>query len=326
MAKKLVTKAAAIPEIVEPENPTVALVRTDAGAVTRWAENALQFFKGATDLELAAKARLMRMEGLTVPTNGSQDAQVQDLIRLSNAGKKETTDYWYITGIFDKLHKLAVQGRKRAVDADEQAAQIGNRLHTTYTEAERRRAQAEEDRLRREAEERARADRQRELDALEAAALKAEASSPTLSEREEAFVRFIAAERTPFDAARHAGYKDPGVMGPRLLSTAKILKAIEARRQSVKLREQAVAVQTAPVLVEDVEVRPDIQKGGDRTTFSADIFDPIAYREAIISGVYHLSHALLVPDPVAANKLAQSLREQINRIPGIRLRRTTCVV
>jgi hypothetical protein len=48
------------------------------------------------------------------------------------------------------------QAIKAAIKALDQAALIGNRLHQTYAEQERRRAQAEEDRLRREAEQRER--------------------------------------------------------------------------------------------------------------------------------------------------------------------------
>lgn len=322
---------AATAEVVEPENPTVTLVRTDASAIVQWSANILQFLQGATELELAAKARLVRVEGLKEPKNGAEDAQIQDLVRLCNAGKKETADYWYITKVFDKMHSWATTGRKRGVESDDLAASIGNRLHASYVEAERRRAREEEDRLRREAEDRARQEREAELALLEQQALKAEASNPDLSDREAEFVRLYTsvsgstAANGPY-SARLAGFKNPDQTAMRLLGMPKIRKALEVADAAIKLRQQAVAVKSAPVLVEDVEVRPDIQKGGDRTTYSADVFDPIAYREAIISGTYNLDHALLVYDQVAANKLAQSLREQVNRIPGIRLRKTTRVV
>lgn len=327
MAKKKGTaEKVHVPEVMEPENSTALIVRSETSVIGKWASNILVFLAGAQELEMAAKARLVRMETLRMPTSGDQDAQIQDLVRLSNAGKKETTDYWYITGALDKLHKWSTTGRKRAIDADEQAASIGNRLHADYVQAERRRAQAEEDRIRREREEAAQRERQAELDKLEAAALKAEATSPSLSERETQFVYVYLRTHNGPQAARQAGYRNPDATALQLLTRDKIKRAIESAETAEKLRQQKVAVETSPVLVEDVEVRPDIQKGGDRTTYSADVYDPIAYREAIISGQYNLDHALLVHDQVGANKLAQSLREQVNRIPGIRLRKVTRVV
>lgn len=324
MAKK--SQALAPPASVEIESPEAQLVQIDGDAITRWVQGARAFFKQATELELGAKSFLIQMEGVKLPTNGDQDAQLQDLIRIGKSGRKEIEAHWTIAGILDKLHKRAVQGRKRGTDAYDLAEKIGNDLHLGYKQAEQRRVDAENDRRRRETEEEARRKREDDLRVLEEQALKAEASSPGLSDRERTFVDLIASGRPMLDAAKRAGYKDPGVMGPRLLSTAKIKQAIQARQDAAAARQQAEAVREAPVQIEPVLVRPDIQKWGDRTTWSAEVLDERAFVQAVMSGSFGIPLDCLSVNQVKLNEYARSLRENLDRWPGVRAKMTTKVL
>ena len=310
------------PEVMEPENPEVALVRTEVSGLSTWAQNALAFFHRANELELSAKALLSRVEGLTVPSDSGQDRQITDIVRLANAGKKDIEQHWTITSVLDRLHKRAVQGRKRGTDAYDRAAQIGTNLHNQFTEAEKRRAREEEDRIRREREEEARQKRQRELDQLEAEAIKAESSSPDLSEREKNFLDYYKTTHNAPQAARMAGYKNHDSVALQLLGRDKIKRAIEAAETAAKAREQAAAIKESPVEVVDVTVRPDIN-GGDVTTWAGRILDENAVIDAFLQG--KAPRSLISVNPVAVNVLARQLHENLDRIPGLQHVKTTRV-
>lgn len=318
------------PVIDVPDPPDVALVLQYQSAVSEWFGGLRQFYREAQDLELQGQSALSHAQRLTVPTNGSQDAQLQDLVRSWNAGKKGVESHWYaVTNLFDKLHERAVAFRKRGVTAYTEASTIGTRLHNSYVEAERRRAREEEDRLRREAEDRARKDRERELQALEDAAMKAEAESPILSKREDEFVLAFTALRgfTVANApgsARHAGYKDPDNAALRLMRSPKIQAAIQAVYDARSARQQAQAVHEMPVAVEDVVVQPDIVRGGDRTTWSGEIVNEGLVIDACIRG--EAPRYLLRIDPVKVNELARSMHEKLDTIPGLRHKKKTGIV
>lgn len=332
MAKKMAATAtrgkgdlAVVPSV---ETAEVQLVQLDASAISRWVGGIHAFFKQAQELELRAKSYLMRAEGLRVPTTGDQDQQLQDFIRIGNAEKKENEAHWGIAGVLDKLHKRAVQGRRRGSDAYDQGNTIANRLHNTFVDAERRRAEEESNRLRREAEDREAKARQEALDHLEREALKAEASSPALSSREQEFVdRVWHGGNAPTVAAKYAGYKDPEATAARLMNTPKIKAAIDAKRVASQARQQATAIKESPVEVEStlVDVKPDT-RGGDRTTWSGEVLNLVAFRNAAFEGTHGIPRDCFSVDQAALTKHAQSMHEQMDRWPGVRAKRTTKVV
>lgn len=318
-------KTQTAPEIVSPE---LMIVEQNGSVVRDWLGAARQFFRETQEMELAAKSFLMRAESLAVPTNGDQDEQLQAFIRDGNSGIKAIEAKWTITRVLHQLHGMAVAGRKRGTDAYLNGVTIGNRLHNQWSDNEKRRAQQESDRLRREAEANAARERQEELDRLEREALRAEAQSDDLSAREQEFVdRVTNGGNTSVLAARYAGYKDPEGAAARLMNTPKIKAAIEGKIIAKRARQQQTALKESPVQVEStiVDVQPDT-RGGDRTTWSADILDERAFVQAVVSGQHGIPLDCLTINQVRLNELARSLHENMDRFPGVRARKTTRVL
>lgn len=319
------------PVVVEPESPEVALARRDAGFITEWMGKAAQFFTQAKDLEVRAQQTLHEMNMIGRPTNGDEDAHIQGLIRMASADKKGVEAHWLITQTLHDWHRRAVAMRKRATDMLDQAITRGNALHNDYVAEARRKAQEEENRIRREREEQARKEREEELRRLEEAALKAEADSPELSERERQFVRLVTELKLgSVDAAQRAGYKDARATAERFLKTPKIVAAIEAYETAQAARRQAEAVKAQPVAVEAPVVKADVSTRGDRTTWSAEVYDVDAFLAAVLDPVARTRHG--IPADVATfkqtalNEYARMLHEKVDNWPGVRHIRKTTVV
>lgn len=326
MAKKPTT---AVTVLDGPTEQDLALTQAAGQAIRSFMAGVVAFFTEARRLEEGALATLDAAKALTFPASPERDAELQTFIKDANVARKEIEGHWAITSTVHGLHKRLVARRARGVDALEQAASLANTLHNRFVAAERQRVAEEQDRLRREAEARAAAERQLELQRMEEAALAAEATSDELSPREQTFLasylRFGDAQR----AAAAAGYKDPFRQGARLLTVAKIIKAIEGQRRATSLREQAAATREAPVEVEVEQVKPNLIRAAgavERTTWGADVLDADALVAAVISGKHGIPHDVLMPNPVKVNEYGRSLHEQIDRWPGVRHRKTTKVV
>jgi len=286
------------------------------------------FFGRARELETVAKGMLESAAATKPPTNGAEDANLQRQIQIANGHVKAVAEHWSICQVLSRFHKRTTAARARATDPAERASQILNGLHQRFVEDARRREAMEAERLRVEAETRARADRERELAALEAAALKAEQDSPELSEREEMFVDSVVAGKSSFVAASQAGYSQPRSAAERLLKSAKVQQAIKAREDAVRARQQAAAVREAPVQVEATTtlVQSEVQKvGSERTTKSAEIVDATAFVEAAFSGQYGIPHDTVAPVQAILNGYAKSLGPLIAKWPGIKFKSETKV-
>jgi hypothetical protein len=181
---------AAVAELVDETVDEVALVKADAGIVSSFLGGMAKFFSGATALEKAAATKLedaRKLRGRAL-TSAAQDEAIQRMVKGASADIKGVEEYWDITAKVSQLHKRLVAGRQRPVAMLEEVKAIGNALHNTWTDSERRRVAAENERKRIEAEAAAEAERDRELLRAEAAAVKAEQQSPELSPRELVFV------------------------------------------------------------------------------------------------------------------------------------------
>lgn len=287
------------------------------------------FFTQARTLETKALARLSQAKALKAPTSAGEDETIQVFIKSANAEKKTVMEHWTIASKVHQLHKRLVARRSKSETALEEAANLAQTLHNRYVEEARRKAAQEQDRLRREAELRAQADRQRELDELEAAAVKAEGASEDLSEREQAFVQAFYSTGNGLASAQRAGFKDPAKAASRLLSATKIQRALAGLQAAAAARQQAAAVQEQPLDVQVETVTADVVKASgavDRTTYKMEITDPVALREAAFAGTYGIPHDMLAADPVKGNEYARSMREIINRWPGCRLVKSTKTV
>jgi hypothetical protein len=330
-------------EVVDaPASPDQQLVTTDGDKLREFLGGLSTFFKRAGELERAAKERLDRARQLTAPTDAASDEKLQVFIRETKTEITTAEEHWTITAVVHNLHRRLTSARGRTTGKDskgipigmlDQAGAIAQTLHNRYVEDAKRKAREEEDRLRREAEERARQDRERELARLEEEAVKAEAASADLSERETSFTKLVAAGGNSSDAARTVGYKDPDAQAARLLKAPKIVAAIESLRQAANLRKQAAATAAMPVEVEKVEVRPDITRAAgsyDLTTWSGEVFDEDALVAAVLDP--RTRATLGIPSDIVTikatkiNEYAGSMQELINKWPGVRaVKKTTTV-
>lgn len=329
MAKRAARQAEPVIEMTQGlvSNPDVEIVKVDGAAIGRWVQNAEVFFTEAKALERAAATALETANALKMPTSKVEAEQLQDIIRSWNASRKHIEGYWTITSLLSKLHKAAVAYRDRGVKLYVQAAAIGNGLHNRYVETERRKVEEENRRREAEAEERQRQERDAELARLEEQALRAEAASEDLSEREQRFVaRFVEGAMRPEICARMAGYKDPQTIAARLMAMPKIQRAIEAGRTAAALRRQAEAVKHEPLVVDVEPKAADVPDGGSRTTWSGEILDEAACREAAFAGTHGIPHDLFVISPTKLNQYAKDMKLQMNRWPGVRAKSTTRVV
>lgn len=322
-------KKAAEPVVIEasPESPDVLAVRSDGSAVGSFLGGLGTFLTRAGELEAHAQSEELASRGWVRPTNVVEDERLVLQVRLNAQAIRDTEETFDpITRLLHRFHNYMTDRRKRALAPREIIKKRGNDLHNAYTEAELRRAREEELRQQRESEERARLDRERELAALEDQAVKNEAASQDLSEREQMFVRLVSGGAQGTYAAKTAGFKNPDQAADRLLKSSKIIPAIESARQAVRLRQQAEARRAAPLDVEDIEVKPEIATKGT-TTWSAEIYDPRAFVAAALDPKLRMELGIpsdaVVPDQVVLNKIARDVQEKINRWPGVRAKKMT---
>src|SRR6185436_6794428 len=168
----------------------------------------------------------------------------------------------------------------------------------------------------------------REAADAEEQALRAEAASAKLSDRETVFVEEVFGGRNAALAAKIAGYKNPADAGARLLATPKIEKALAGKREAENIRRQSVARQQQPLDVQHEEARPDIVRAAgakDRTTKSAELLDENALIAAIIQGGHGIPWDILTVKPAKLNEYARSMGALINKWPGVRYKEETGV-
>lgn len=305
-------------------------VAAAGAAITDFLKGVRTFFVRADALEIAAKSSLDAARLITLPVNGDEDLRLQAIIRQANEDRKILEEHWSITSKVHKLHRYLTSRRAVGVEALEEAANLGNRLHNTYVEGERRKVAAEEDRRRRAAEQEEREKRELDAAAAEAQAVALEESASELSDREEIFVKLVAQQsHTGQGAALAAGFKDPVKSAARLLTMAKIQNAIKALKEAAAIRQQAEARKAQPLHVEIAPVQADVQRAAgshDRTTWSATCLDQAATVEAFRSGQYGIPGDLFMVNPAKANEYARSMHERVNRWPGMRATSETKVV
>jgi hypothetical protein len=320
------------PEVLDPVTSEEVNLTTQVGAaINGFVLHALDFFKGAKAIEVTALATHAEMLLLQTPTTAAEDEALQLKIKGANRGKTDAEEYWKaITSVVFQFHRRLTGRRDRAVKAYEAASTHGNVLHNRYTAEAKRKADLENDRLRVEAEKVAAADRQKELDKLEADALKLEAASTDLSEREQTFVTSVLDGYPPIKAATRAGFTKPDAASARLMDSKKIEKAIDAGRAARAIRQQATAVKEMPLDLGNVEtVQPDIVRAAgasDRTRYSAEFTDEAAFIDAVFAGRHGIPRDVLEINKTKVNQYARDMEELISKWPGCRAVKTTRVI
>lgn len=329
MAKK--NGKAKEPEILEPDNTAAdtALVATDGATLMSWLAPAklVAFMREATQLEVKATATLAKAKALQPPATLEADVAIQTFIKGTTADKKAAEAHWNICQLFSQVHRRLTAKRAVTVDALEDAGKLAQRLHNDYAEEQKRVAAREQERVRLEAETKARLEREEDARKLEAAALEKELASPEVSTREAVFVDLVVSGRSPIDAAKGAGYKNPETQGPKLMDLAKIAGAIKAKSDAKVIREQAAATREKPLDVRVETVKPAIGKaaGGsfDRTTHSAELLNERLLIEAAVGGQHGIPLDVLTVNTAKLNEYARSLQERIGLWPGVRHKKET---
>jgi hypothetical protein len=187
----------------------------------------------------------------------------------------------------------------------------------------------EQERLRQEAERKAREEREAELARMEAEALAKEEASTDLSDREEAFVTRYMAIKDPERAAAFAGYKNPFQAATRLMSLPKVQTAIRERQEAIALRQQATARAAQPIEVEVEEVKANVSRGGggyERTTWTAEVLDEPAFIRAVIEGKSGIPLDVLTVNQTVLNSYARSLQSRLDLWKGVRAVKKTVYV
>jgi hypothetical protein len=325
MAKKPATTptpaAPALEGIVE-EAPEVALVESDGAQLRSFLGGLVPFFKRANEIEMKAKATLVRAKALKLPTNEDEDLAIQEFLVAAKGDLKVVVETWSITSLVHGLHRKLTSKRGVAEKALEDARDIAQRHHNDYKAAEERRVARENEERRQAAEKQAREEQEAEARRLEDEAIKAMEASADLSEKETRFVELIVAGNPHGSSARAAGFKDGDKAAARLLGLVKITKAIEAGRKAKEMRAQAAAVRTAPVNYQaPAPSRPNVSKAAgahDRVTHGAEVLDADALRDAVFEGRYGIPRDVLIVDPTKVNDYGKSMHELINRWPGVR--------
>ncbi len=303
------------------------LITAEAGAISTFVKNVLQFLSTAAAIERDAKAQVAVARALQPPKTADEDTRVKDNVRVFGAKKKAAEDHWNVCAEVSRFHRRLTAGRARAVDPLDEAITIGTRLHADYVTAERRKAEEVERRLREQAEQAAREQHEAELRQLEAEALALEAQNDALSGREQLFVdEWIETGGNAQQAARVAGYKDVVAAVARLSNSVKIKNAIEAATKAQALRRQEAAVRATPVETPDIRIEAAVDTNGDRTRGSADLVDEPALIAAILAGKHGIPSDLLSVNRPKLNEYARALGVRIELWPGVRFVRKTTIV
>jgi hypothetical protein len=320
------------PDVVNEENGIGAMLgasddelfTTRAGEALRsFLKGVAGFFNTANAIEASALARLDRANALarTPPATREADAAVQRFVLDTNTEKKIAEEHWNITTTVHHLHRRLTAKRAKATGALEQAAAIGVRLHTAYVDRERVRQQEEQDRIDREAREKAERERQAELDKLEQLAVTREEASADLSDREKRFVELFAfGLNTGETSARSAGFKEPKKAASRLLGMEKIQRAVKATQEAAALRRQAKATAEKPLDVRPTEtVQSNVDKvGSDRRTWRGEVFNETEFIAAVIAGKHGIPWDVLTVNQAKLTEYARGMHELMNRWPGVR--------
>lgn len=318
------------PAAMVPYAADMADTRDGLGVLANFGMNLEAFFERAEHLTRRADETLLEARGVAAPTTAGEDEQIQIKAKRGNEDLRETrAHYDTITKVLTRLHRYFTGKRTRTEQPTEEAVKILNRLHNGWTDAERRRVAQENERRRLQAEQDAAAERQRDLDRLEAQALEREARMEELSEREQKYVQLVCTGTEPTAAAKMCGYKDAFGTAARLQGTEKIRQAILAKREALALREAASTVAQQPVDVDFEEATANVTRAAgvkERTTWKGVVDDERAFVDAVIAGTYGIPRELLIIDRVLLNDKARGLKKLMDKWPGVHAESSTGLV
>ena len=314
------------PDIIDVGTTLLPAVQQDSAVVEeagRLVTQALSrlpaFFRTASALEQEAADFAAQVKAMTRPKTMAEDEQLQLHIKQNSAQIKAVEEHWSITKAVTSLRNRMSAGRARPVEIRTAVDKVMNQWHNEYVAEAARLERIEQDRLRREAEEKAARDRQAELDALEAQAAKAEEATADLSPREESFTLQVAAGLSEQRAAELAGFSNPLKSAARLMALPKIIAAIAAQRTANAIRDQKAAVAAQPVFADVPEAasRVSTVHGHSRGTHSAVVIDAAKFLEAAVSGKHGIPASCVSVSQAGLNDQARAHGAGINKWPGV---------
>ena len=269
---------------------------------------------------------LQQAHGLTITDKASHGA-CRQFIKDAKAMRRTIADHYAtIKKPLNEARNTVLDMEKQHLAPIDEAIALAERVDVAFVREQQRLEQAEADRLRREAEAAEQARRDAAAAEAEAEALKLEASSSVLSERERTFIRLVLnSDRSPraiLNACKVAGYKDPQAMAAKLLKSEKINAAMAQAEQAAAIRRQSEAAQVAPVIVEVPAVASEIaQVSGTslRTYYGCDSqVDLKALAAAVLAGTVPME--AIQPNMVYLNAQARMLKATFPSVyPGCKL-------
>ena len=270
---------------------------------------------------------LQRAHGITI-TDKATHAECRQFIKDAKALRRTVAEHYAaIKKPLNEARNTVLDMEKQHLAPIDEAIALAERVDVAFVREQQRIEQAEADRLRREAEAAEQARRDEAAAEAEAEALKLEASSAVLSEREQKFVSLWIRDyggksaTSTYDCALFAGYKD-GAYGERLLANPKIQTAITDARQAAAIRRQSEAAQAARIIVEVTPVASEIASVAGtslRTYYGCDSqVDLRALMGAVLDG--RVPMEAIQPNMVYLNAQARMLKATFPSVyPGCKL-------
>ena len=281
-----------------------------------------------------AVSLLQRAQGLTIVDKVTHVAGLEFLKGAKELKRKIVAHYAEIKRPLNDAKNTVLDMERRDIAPIEEAIALAERCVLTFTREQERIEREEADRRRREAEAVEQARRDKEAAEAEAAALKLEASSSVLSEREQMVVETLSrrivthGQLTPADwlqAAKLARFLDPEAAARKLFRSKKIFDAVTDRAHAARIREQAEAAKAAPITVVTEKVETEIGRVAGTAVKvyygCMENVDLLKLAEGVLSGVVPVEE--LQPNMPFLNSQARSLRETFPSVfPGCSLRKS----
>lgn len=265
-----------------------------------------------------AVSLLQRAQGLSIIDKVTHIAGLEFLKGAKELKRKIVAHYAEIKRPLNDAKNTVLDMERRDIAPIEEAITLAERCVLTFTREQERIEREEADRRRRAAEQLEQQRRDKEAADAEAAALKLEASSNVLSERENEVVRYLTGilmlrALTPDDwvtAAKRAKYQHPKEQATKLFGSAKIGAAMMGIAQAARIREQAEAAKCAPITVVTEKVETEIGRVAGtavKTYYGCGDVDLLKLAQGVIEGV--IPQEAIMPNMVFLNAQARSLRE-----------------
>lgn len=246
-------------------------------------------------------ALVQQAQGIVIRDKASHEA-CRAFLKGAKALKKTIADHYAaIKAPLNAARQTVLDMEKKDLFPVEQAIATAERIDTTYVREQQRIEVEARETARLEAEAAERHRRDKEAADAEAAALKLEASSNVLSEREQTVARFVVYRMKdgvslPSDwlaACKEAGYKDPAAAAKKLLLSPKLIAAVDAHVKAERIRRESEAKQAAPVVVDVVAPVSEVVDGGMRTYYGCDVIHDTAALLRALADAYEKDPALV---------------------------------